>query len=195
VVPWVAGPPPPRPQAAGVSVPGTQASFGARAAGFLIDSLVVQVVVGVVNLVAFLILFVGFVAQARAQVAFGGAMLLFAGLIVGTIGLQIGYETLAGRARGQTYGKHVARTVVVDVRSGLPGIGPGRAAVRWLARWLGGSLFGLGYLWMLWDPNQRTLHDLMTGTTVVHGPSEPTRSPVAYLQQLDVVPGTSPPPS
>jgi uncharacterized RDD family membrane protein YckC len=28
-------------------------------------------------------------------------------------------------------------------------------------------IFYLGYLWMLWDPQQQTWHDKLVGTTVV----------------------------
>lgn len=193
--PWRPGPPPPRPVLPpGVPpLPGTQAGFGVRAGGYLLDNLVVQIVLGVAMLLGFLVIVVGVMAQPVAEAAVVSVFLLFMVLWLGSIGAQIGYEMLAGRRRGQTYGKQLVGTVVVDSTTGQPGIGVGRGAVRFLAKWLSGALFGLGYLWMLWDPNQRTLHDLMTGTTVVYAPREPNLSPLAYLRQLDVVPGERPP--
>lgn len=193
--PWPPGPPPPRPPVPGPSgrVPGTQAGFGLRAAGYLVDNLILQIIVGGMiwggMLVMFFVVLVavyGGLSEAATVVVF--PMVL--ALVLGAFALQIGYELLAGRRRGQTYGKHLVGTVVVDSATGQPGIGLGRAAVRILARWLSGAIFGIGYLWMLWEPNQRTLHDLLTGTTVVHTPTERTRSPVEFARDLDVVPGT-----
>jgi uncharacterized RDD family membrane protein YckC len=46
-------------------------------------------------------------------------------------------------------------------------LGFGRAALRFLARALSAFAVGLGYLWMLWDPERRTWHDKLTDAVVV----------------------------
>jgi uncharacterized RDD family membrane protein YckC len=55
---------------------------------------------------------------------------------------------------------------VVDENTGAI-IGIPRAIVRNVARILSGLVFGLGYLWMLWDPRKQTWHDKIANTVVV----------------------------
>jgi uncharacterized RDD family membrane protein YckC len=55
---------------------------------------------------------------------------------------------------------------VVDVRTGTP-IGVGRAIGRYFAKILSAIPCGLGYFWMLWDPNKQTWHDKIVGSYVV----------------------------
>ena len=56
--------------------------------------------------------------------------------------------------------------LIVDDSTGLP-IGTRRGFYRSLARILSQSIFYLGYLWMLWDPEKKTWHDKLTNTKVV----------------------------
>ena len=55
---------------------------------------------------------------------------------------------------------------VVDADTGAI-IGIPRAIVRNLVRIVSGLVFGLGYLWMLWDPRKQTWHDKAANTVVV----------------------------
>lgn len=41
------------------------------------------------------------------------------------------------------------------------------AFYRWLAAWVSFASFGLGYLWMLFDPERQTLHDRISKTRVI----------------------------
>jgi uncharacterized RDD family membrane protein YckC len=78
--------------------------------------------------------------------------------------LYFGY--MEGAPSGQTVGKRALNIRVVDFDTAGP-IGVGRAMLRTLARILSGLILYLGYLWMLWDPQQQTWHDKLVGTTVV----------------------------
>jgi uncharacterized RDD family membrane protein YckC len=80
----------------------------------------------------------------------------------------IGLTYYAGMtaAWGRTLGKMALGLQVV----GLDGNKPGylRAALReTIGRFLSGFVCCLGYLWMLWDPQQQTWHDKISGTAVV----------------------------
>jgi len=76
------------------------------------------------------------------------------------------FTVLEGGPSGQTLGKKLFGIRVIDLRIGGP-IGPGRAFIRWLGRFVSGIVFGLGYLWMLWDKEKQTWHDKMAGAIVV----------------------------
>jgi uncharacterized RDD family membrane protein YckC len=76
------------------------------------------------------------------------------------------FALLEGGRSGQTLGKRACGIRVVDARVGAP-IGPGRGLIRWLGRWVSFSVFLLGYLWMLWDPEKQTWHDKMARSVVV----------------------------
>jgi uncharacterized RDD family membrane protein YckC len=76
------------------------------------------------------------------------------------------YTLLEGGARGQTVGKRLIGIRVIDLARGGP-IGYGRAFVRTIGRALSFFVFGLGYLWMLWDREKQTWHDKLAGSIVV----------------------------
>ena len=42
-----------------------------------------------------------------------------------------------------------------------------KAFIRWLVALVSGLACGLGYLWMLWDPEKQTWQDKVAGTYVV----------------------------
>jgi uncharacterized RDD family membrane protein YckC len=190
-------PPPPAPWSspaiAQAPRPGDPAGFGLRAGAYLLDSFVTQLVVlglvyGGLALVFGLVWVVLVVTEAGVL---GTALLVlsFVVLLGAGIAFTLWYELHAGRRRGQTYGKHLVDVVVVDTATGQPGIGAGRAFLRLLARWLSGAAFGLGFLWALWDPQQRTWHDMLTNTEVRRAPPEANLSPPAFLRNLGVRPG------
>ncbi|MDQ1393442.1 MAG: hypothetical protein QOF30_2419 [Acidimicrobiaceae bacterium] len=72
---------------------------------------------------------------------------------------------LQGRT-GQTVGKHHVGIFVVD-DAGLTPIGVRRSALRQLAHGIDAALFGLGYLWPLWDAKRQTFADQLLSTVVV----------------------------
>jgi uncharacterized RDD family membrane protein YckC len=75
------------------------------------------------------------------------------------------YGLMEGRT-GQTVGKRALGVRVVDMRTGNP-LGVGRAIGRYVGKIVSAIPCGLGYLWMLWDPNKQTWHDKMVSSYVV----------------------------
>lgn len=123
---------------------GPRAGFGTRFVAALVDG----VAVGIVS------------AVLRALLGFG----------LGTVaGLLLGlayYAYLEGSPSGQTVGKKLMNVRVIDYLNGGP-IDPGRALIRYLARIVSSIPCGLGYFWMLWDPEKQTWHDKLSNTVVV----------------------------
>lgn len=68
--------------------------------------------------------------------------------------------------RGQSWGMSAAGYRIVDARTGAT-IGTGRAVGRYFARILSALPCYLGYLWPLWDAENRTFHDMIVGTHAV----------------------------
>lgn len=70
-------------------------------------------------------------------------------------------------ARGLTPGKYLVGEQVVDHLDGAqPGIG--KMLLREvLGKWVSGLLFGLGYLWAIWDKDGQAWHDKIAGTVVI----------------------------
>lgn len=79
---------------------------------------------------------------------------------------SIYFIALEGSPSGQTVGKRLVGIRVVDAMTAEP-IGWGRALLRHIGRWFSGLAFGLGYLWMLWDPARQTWHDKMASSVVI----------------------------
>jgi uncharacterized RDD family membrane protein YckC len=102
--------------------------------------------------------------------AFDYAVANLLSLIVG-----IAYFTyFEGGPTGQTLGKRALGIRVIDFKAGGP-IGYGRGLLRYVARFLSGIVFFLGYFWMLWDPEKQTWHDKIAGTVVVPVDAYPVR--------------------
>jgi uncharacterized RDD family membrane protein YckC len=76
------------------------------------------------------------------------------------------YTLLEGGWTGQTLGRRLIGTRVIDLARGGP-IGYPRAFVRTIGRVLSFFVFGLGYFWMLWDREKQTWHDKFAGSVVV----------------------------
>jgi len=72
---------------------------------------------------------------------------------------------------GATWGKRVMNLkVVIREQPNRDGVGYVRAAVRLALAAVIRNLMNVGFLWMLIEPEGRTLHDLTVGTIVVHDP-------------------------
>ena len=84
---------------------------------------------------------------------------------------------------GQSYGRHLAGIKVVSERDGRP-IGWPAALGRRIIRWFGGYMFGLGQLWILWDPQRQGWHDKAVGSLVVKDHDAPKLDPVAYVRAI-----------
>lgn len=80
--------------------------------------------------------------------------------------LDIAYfALLLGGPYGQTVGAKVAKIRVINLQ-GKP-LGYMRAILRYLASTISAIIFGLGYLWMLKDKRNQTLHDKIAGSLVI----------------------------
>jgi uncharacterized RDD family membrane protein YckC len=132
------------------------ASFGQRAIGRILDSLNVFVLyLGYVMLTALLL--TGINADEDAPIAQGLSLVgVFAFVL-----LQIYWEGQGGTPFRRGYG-----AVIVDMNTGQP-IGMPRAFLRIFVANISLLAFGLGFLWMLWDPKKHTWHDKAARTSVV----------------------------
>jgi len=98
----------------------------------------------------------------------GGVRILLGGwLIVLGLILVVAVYVRALGATGQTWGRRLVGVKVVDRMTGEP-VGIGHALGRQLfACFISTQIFGLGYLWMLWDDRRQTWHDSVVGSIVI----------------------------
>lgn len=160
--------------------PGGEALWGARAIGFIIDSVIVGAIMTVIVIVFTLIS--GLVAGAAGTMATAGApdeagaalgmffsQYLAMMLVLPLVALAlVGYNRVyLVSKRGYSIGQGVMKLKVVNASGGL--LPFGTAALRVLAQF-GISLVPLGsfvdLLWPLWDQHRQTLHDKVTGAFV-----------------------------
>ena len=100
----------------------------------------------------------------------------FLGIVVGCglmiLGANLWYVVGGWARTGRTPGKALLRLAVVAAGPAGPGpgIGLGKAFVRFLGCVLSGALLGIGYLLVLFRKDRRALHDLLAGTKVVRTP-------------------------
>ncbi|MCB1903513.1 MAG: RDD family protein [Gammaproteobacteria bacterium] len=66
---------------------------------------------------------------------------------------------------GQTLGMRTWRIRIVDNHGAT--VGWGRAVARYFAAVISWAGFGLGFLWILVDPEKRAWHDLLSGTRLI----------------------------
>jgi uncharacterized RDD family membrane protein YckC len=103
--------------------------------------------------------------QRTCDVATGGTIAL--GLLL-YLGALVAYLVIYCRmlGRGATWGRKAAGYRIVDERTGQP-IGTGRAVGRYFATVLSALPCYLGFLWPLWDSENRTFHDMIVRTRAV----------------------------
>ncbi len=128
------------------------ASFGQRLIGRILDYLYFYLVILVVGLLFFRRTIDSVDLESNGYTAVAFLILVL---------LQTFYDAVGGTPLRRKYG-----VVIVDVNSGQP-IGIPRAFLRILVAQISYVTFGLGYLWMLWDPKKQTWHDKAARTLVV----------------------------
>lgn len=102
--------------------------------------------------------------KAQQQQAVDNAVML--GAYLGYIPIYFAYHWIS-TALGGGWGKRIVGLRVVRESDGAaPGFGTALGRT-FLAQCF--FLFGIPYLWALWDPKKRTLHDKAAGTIVIHG--------------------------
>ena len=79
--------------------------------------------------------------------------------------LFFGYYMYFWTKSGQTIGKQVLKIKVVTTDGQL--LDYQKAAIRVVGYWVSSLALGLGFLWVLWDPQQQGWHDKIAGTYVV----------------------------
>jgi len=124
---------------------GPRAGFGVRLVAWIIDQAVVAVPANVLLLV------------------YDNPGLIQTGAFVAGLAYAI---LLIGSPSGQTVGMRVVRIRAVDAATGGR-IEYGTAAIRFLMSIVSALAIGLGYFWMLLDPEKQTWQDKVAGTYVV----------------------------
>lgn len=154
-------PPPPGGGAAGAAASTRpNAEFGERAIAFLIDA---AILFGLYIAVFIVALILGAVSDILgAIVGFLGYLVI----LVASVAMQIMGE---GGPLGQTPGKHMRGIQVVKDDGAM--LSMGEAAIRWVGRILDTIVCGLpiGYLWPLFDDEDRCWHDIVASTRVKQG--------------------------
>jgi uncharacterized RDD family membrane protein YckC len=124
--------------------PGPRAQFWQRLVGWIVDGLILWVVNRIID--------------ATVGAAAGAVLGLVISLAFSVFFISSG--------SGQTPGMRLMGIRAIDATTGAR-IDPGKAIVRWLVSFASGIVFGLGYLWMLWDPEKQTWQDKAARTYVV----------------------------
>ncbi len=91
----------------------------------------------------------------------GIAILLY---VIGGLAYLVLYCRMLGK--GATWGRKAMGYQILDAQTGQP-IGTGRAVGRFFARILDQIPCYLGYLWPLWDAENRTFSDMIVGTRAI----------------------------
>jgi uncharacterized RDD family membrane protein YckC len=143
------------------------ASWGNRALGYIIDSVLVGVVMGVLWLI-----FAGVLVGLAGHHAGGGVCCLFIILFpLSTLLVGLYNRVYLVSQRGYSIGQGLVKVKVVDVNGQL--LTQGTAFLRLLVQ------AGMGFvpflpvldlLWPLWDERRQTLHDKAVNCYVINNP-------------------------
>jgi len=76
-----------------------------------------------------------------------------------------GYYVYFWTKSGQTIGKQVMKIKVVTTDGKL--LDYTKAIIRVVGYWVSGAVLAIGFLWVLWDPEQQGWHDKIAGTYVI----------------------------
>ncbi len=150
---------------------GEPAPFGARLLAYIIDTVLMSLVVGLIVFLLSLMLGIALPQQGQ-KLSPEEAQGLVAGLlgflllvtIVPVIVLWLYYALMESSEKQGTFGKIWCGLIVADMDGGR--IGFGRATGRLFGKFLSGFLF-IGFLMCLWTEKQQCLHDIMAGCRVL----------------------------
>ena len=150
----------------GNAYPQQQVRWGSRLGRFLaylIDGFLIGLVVGIFYAAGATMAVLAIDADkgTTAPTAYVGMALMVLGLVVAVL-----YRPWCWvKAGGQTIGYKAMGLRVVRLRDGGP-IGWGQALGRFLSYIISG-IFGLGYIWILFDGRRQGWHDKLAGTVVI----------------------------
>lgn len=117
----------------------------------------------------FLVFYVPF---GNGDLGMGGdrGLVIMLAVIAVLVAVQVWNSAFVQGRTGQSWGRRVARTRLIDERTGRP-LGAGRAFLRLLAHFLDSAACYVGWLFPLWDrPKRQTFADKMAHSIVVHAP-------------------------
>lgn len=155
------------------------AGFWKRFVAYLIDSLIIGIVIGIVFMVFGGLFGLGMMSsdiQLNEQTmemeepaamligAMFGAIMLFA--LVSTVAQWLYFALMEASSNQGTLGKMAMGIKVTDV-NGYP-IGFGRATGRYFGKLLSGAILMIGYIMAGFTERKQALHDMMAGTLVVN---------------------------
>ena len=149
------------------------ANFGQRLIGVIIDALIIAALMAIPVIVGIVLIVNGVSTDAdgNATVTNGAAIGIAVIFFIIAFIIAVLYEPLLtarkGPKNGQTPGRSAAGIRITNLQGGP--IGAGQAWGRYLFKaFFSGSVFYLGYLWMLWDANKQCWHDKIANTLVLH---------------------------
>jgi uncharacterized RDD family membrane protein YckC len=149
------------------------ASFWARFGALLLDGLIVGAIIAIPVILGIVLItnsvttdsFDNTTTVTNSGTLAVGILIIVVGWILAAL-----YEPLMtgrnGIHNGQTLGRQAAGIRITNLQGGP--ISKGQAWGRYLFKaFISGSIFYLGYLWMLWDANKQGWHDKVANTLVL----------------------------
>jgi uncharacterized RDD family membrane protein YckC len=147
------------------------APHGARLVAYLVDAFIASAIALVLLTVAVIVLLGGGDwSDPESPVLEPGVIATFMVLALLAVVIAVAYFPFFWARGGQTPGMGLFGLRVVRDRDG-GAVGWGSAILRLIGLTIGGSVFYLGYIWILIDKRRRGWHDLIAGTVVVRGQS------------------------
>jgi len=140
------------------------ASFIDRLVAFIVDSIITSLGISVILIISSAILIALVSTESAAAIGVGVVMFLISLLIA--VAIQFCYFGYFWSEKGKTIGMGMMNIRVVTNEGGNMSFAMAgfRGTVGY---YVSSFVFYLGFLWMLFDDNQQTWHDLMFGTQVV----------------------------
>ncbi len=137
------------------------ANWGTRFAARMIDG----VILSVVNLIVQVPMLLSFGFGKPTDFETSRVLFIYAATTLTQLAVQGVYEIWFVHRKGATPGKLILELQILDSEGKR--LSKGRAIGRYFAQYISGLTLGLGYLLPLWDPEKRTLHDMIADTRVV----------------------------
>lgn len=147
------------------------ASVGRRWVASALDGLILGVAGFIISLPFTIIgsILGGATTAASGEVSSGNLLAVGLSSIGSLINMAVGiayYVYFIGKT-GQTLGKKALGIKVIRL-SGEPSVGYANAFLReTVGKFASAIVFGVGYLWAIWDPQKQTWHDKIANTIVV----------------------------
>ena len=132
------------------------ATFGQRLMAFLIDLMLFVLIGGLIGIIGFWFTGKFFVASPQYGASFWMVWLVL-------LGAGITYSSVMTSMSGQTFGKKIMNVIVLKPNGHI--LDWRTATIRTICAVFSALPFGLGFLWMLWDPNHKTWHDNIAQTS------------------------------